>query len=218
MSVTTLVSAAARTSLTRFPKISTGMRILRQRAADHQHLRCSSAAAHVIEKRSSISCREGGSLHACGHELPLAAAAVDHVAAGRRRGLDQAPLAVQLVQQRPEQPAGLAAVERAQNRLGAHLRRPCRATQTPCPAAWKWMSSASAPRRSIVTPSSGCGPNTTTRADRHSVMKRATGIEPALRAWKAPVPPQHFARVTASIGTAAAIIREGQESSTPRIR
>ncbi len=25
--------------------------------------------------------------------------------------------------------------------------------------------------------------------------ERATGIEPALRAWKAPVPPQHFARV-----------------------
>ena len=33
---------------------------------------------------------------------------------------------------------------------------------------------------------------------RHSpwfvVQKRATGIEPALRAWKAPVQPQHFAR------------------------
>src|SRR3954466_8470567 len=27
--------------------------------------------------------------------------------------------------------------------------------------------------------------------------KRATGIEPALRAWKAPVPPQHFARIRA---------------------
>ena len=27
-----------------------------------------------------------------------------------------------------------------------------------------------------------------------TLIKRATGIEPALRAWKAPVPPQHFAR------------------------
>lgn len=29
-------------------------------------------------------------------------------------------------------------------------------------------------------------------------LKRATGIEPALRAWKAPVQPQHFARVCES--------------------
>ena len=28
----------------------------------------------------------------------------------------------------------------------------------------------------------------------HTPKERATGIEPALRAWKAPVQPQHFAR------------------------
>src|SRR3954469_19006276 len=47
---------------------------------------------------------------------------------------------------------------------------------------------------------------------RHSPMlfalERATGIEPALRAWKAPVQPQHFARVRT-------VVILGQEARTP---
>src|SRR3954452_23356883 len=40
--------------------------------------------------------------------------------------------------------------------------------------------------------------------------ERATGIEPALGAWKAPVQPQHFARKAPAKRTEGAWVRAGQ--------
>ena len=45
-------------------------------------------------------------------------------------------------------------------------------------------------------PQPGALPDCATPRGPSTVCKRATGIEPALEAWKAPVQPQHLARIT----------------------
>jgi hypothetical protein len=79
-----------------------------------------SADAVVTEKRSSISCRVGGSLQACEH-LPIAAAAIDHPGAARGGRLDEPPLARQLLEQRPQELPGLTAAEAAEDRMRPHF-------------------------------------------------------------------------------------------------
>jgi hypothetical protein len=55
--------------------------------------------------------------------LSLAAAAVDHPRSRSRGGLDQPPLAGQVVEQGREQLSGLASAEAAQDRARTHLSR-----------------------------------------------------------------------------------------------
>jgi len=102
-----------------------GQALGRERIAHHEHRalkRRGAGRGHEVVhfgalRRRTIRDRE---------DPALAGTAVDHVAAARPRGADDAPLTRQRVQQRRQSGAGLAAHEATQHRAGAELARHAR--------------------------------------------------------------------------------------------